>query len=114
MREQRMRRARVDGDRLSCSFAIVVEDRSADRNAFVADIGSRVIAGRRDQLSDGILPLMAEGTAQFRIRGVPAQGRSRQIQMAPPGIVSAEQNSTIAAIRYSLRKGPACNHLAPA
>ena len=47
----------------SVAAAIVVEDGVADRHALVADIGARIVAGRRDQLGDGILRFMAERAA---------------------------------------------------
>src|SRR5580698_9718020 len=47
---------------------VVLEDRVANRNAFVADIGPRVIARRRNQLTDNILTLVAEGTSQCLVR----------------------------------------------
>src|SRR5208283_4200824 len=44
--------------------AVVFEDGVADGHALVADVGAGVVAGRRDQLGDGVLRLMAERTAQ--------------------------------------------------
>ena len=35
--------------------AVVLEDRVADGDALVADVGARVVAGRRDQLGHGVL-----------------------------------------------------------
>ncbi len=44
--------------------AVVLEDRVADSHALVADVGARVVAGRRDQLGHGVLRLVAERAAQ--------------------------------------------------
>ena len=44
--------------------AIVVEDRVTDGNALVADVGARVVAGRRDQLGHGVLRLVTERAAK--------------------------------------------------
>ena len=43
---------------------IVFENGIADGNAFVADVGSGVIAGRRDELADYVLTLMTKRTPQ--------------------------------------------------
>ena len=43
---------------------IVFQDRIADRDALVANVGTRIIAGRGDQLADYILALVAKRTAQ--------------------------------------------------
>jgi len=45
-------------------YLIVFENGIANRNAFVADVGSRVIAGRRNELADYVLTLMTKGTSQ--------------------------------------------------
>ena len=44
--------------------AVVFQDRVADCDALVANVGARIVAGRRDQFGYGILRLMAERTAQ--------------------------------------------------
>ena len=44
--------------------AIVFQDRVANCDALVADIGPRIVAGRRDQFGYGILRLMAERATQ--------------------------------------------------
>ena len=44
--------------------AVVFEDRVADGDAFVADVGARIIAWRRDQLGDCVLRFMAERAAK--------------------------------------------------
>ena len=47
-----------------CGFAaVVLENRVADGYALIADISARVVAGRRDQLGNGILRLVAERAA---------------------------------------------------
>jgi hypothetical protein len=43
---------------------VVFKDRVADRNSLVADVGARVIAGRRDQLPNDVLTFVAEGAAE--------------------------------------------------
>ncbi len=50
--------------------AIVFENRVADGDALIADVGARIVAGRRDQLGNGVLRLVAERAAQcfFRSR----------------------------------------------
>src|SRR6476659_10296105 len=44
--------------------AVVFQDRVADSDAFVANVGSRVIAGGRDELANYVLTLMTKGTTQ--------------------------------------------------
>jgi hypothetical protein len=44
--------------------AVVFENGIANRDALIANVGTRIIAGRRDQLGYGILRFMAERTAQ--------------------------------------------------
>jgi hypothetical protein len=43
---------------------VIFENGIADRNAFVADVGTWVIAGRRDELADYVLTLMTKRTPQ--------------------------------------------------
>jgi hypothetical protein len=43
---------------------IVLEDRIANRDTFIANVGAGVVAGGGDQLAYDILAFMAEGTAQ--------------------------------------------------
>jgi hypothetical protein len=43
---------------------VVLEDGIADSNTLVTDVGARVVAGRRNQLTDGVLRLMTKGTAK--------------------------------------------------
>jgi hypothetical protein len=43
---------------------VVFEDGIADGNALIADICPRVVAGRRDELTNYVLALMAKRTAQ--------------------------------------------------
>jgi hypothetical protein len=43
---------------------IVFQDRVANGNALVADVSSRIIAGRGDELTDNVLTFMAEGTTK--------------------------------------------------
>jgi hypothetical protein len=47
----------------SFSAAVVFEDGVADGDALVADVRARIVAGRRDQLGDGVLRFMAERAA---------------------------------------------------
>jgi hypothetical protein len=42
---------------------IVIENRIANGNAFITDIGPRVLARRRYQFANNILALVTEGTA---------------------------------------------------
>ena len=44
--------------------AVVLEDRVADGHALIADVGARIVAGRRDQLGHGVLRLVTERAAQ--------------------------------------------------
>ena len=47
-----------------CGFGlIVVENRIADRDAFIADVRPRILARRRNQLTNDVLAFVAEGTA---------------------------------------------------
>jgi hypothetical protein len=43
---------------------VVFEDGIADGDALIADVCSRVVAGRGDQLTNNVLALMAKRTAQ--------------------------------------------------
>ena len=43
---------------------VVFEDGVADGDALVADVGARIIAGRRNQFCDGVLRLVAERAAE--------------------------------------------------
>ncbi len=43
---------------------VVLQNRVADRDALVADVRARIVAGGRDQLSDYVLALMAKRTPQ--------------------------------------------------
>jgi hypothetical protein len=43
--------------------AIILQDGVANSNAFIANVGSGIITGRRDEFGDGILRLVAKGTA---------------------------------------------------
>ena len=43
---------------------IVFQNRVADRDALVADVGARIIAGGGDELADYVLALMAKRTTQ--------------------------------------------------
>ncbi len=45
---------------------VVFENRRANSDAFVADVGSRVVGWTRNQLSDVGLGLMAEGTLKHK------------------------------------------------
>jgi hypothetical protein len=47
---------------------VILENRIAYGDAFVADIGSRVIAGGGNELSDYILAFMAKGATKGIIR----------------------------------------------
>ena len=47
-----------------CLGAVVFENRVADGNALIADISSRIVRWRRDQLGNGILRLVAERAAK--------------------------------------------------
>ncbi|HTR26393.1 MAG TPA: hypothetical protein VMI10_20650 [Terriglobales bacterium] len=47
---------------------VVLENRVADRNALVADIGTRVVAWGRDQLPNNVLAFVAERTAERVVR----------------------------------------------
>jgi hypothetical protein len=42
---------------------VVFQDGIANGDALVADVRPRIVAGRRDQLADYVLALMAKGTA---------------------------------------------------
>ena len=44
--------------------AVVFEDGVADGDALVADVGARVVGGRRDELGDGVLRFVAERAAK--------------------------------------------------
>jgi hypothetical protein len=44
--------------------AVVLEDRVADSHAFIADVGARIVARRRDQFGHGVLRLVAERATQ--------------------------------------------------
>jgi hypothetical protein len=57
---------------------VVLEDRVADGDTLVTDIGTGVVAGGGNQLSDDILTLMAKGTPQRIIR-------SGTFHVTPPG-----------------------------
>src|ERR1700758_5706960 len=50
--------------------AVVLENRVAYRDAFIADVGPGIIAGRRDQFGHSVLRLVTERAAQcfFRSR----------------------------------------------
>ena len=54
----------------SFAAAVVFKNGVADGDALIADIGARIVAGRRDQLGYGVLRFMAERAAQrfFRSR----------------------------------------------
>ena len=43
-------------------IAVVLENRIADGNALVADVGARIIRGGGDQLTDNILAFMTKRT----------------------------------------------------
>ena len=45
-------------------LAVVFKDRIADGDAFIANVGSRIIAGGGDQLTYDVLTLVAKGTTQ--------------------------------------------------
>ena len=45
--------------------AVVFQNGVADGNALIADVGARIIGGRRNQLGDGVLRLVAKRTAQY-------------------------------------------------
>jgi hypothetical protein len=47
----------------SFAAAVVFKNGVADGNALIADVGARIVAGRRDQLGYGVLRLVAERTA---------------------------------------------------
>src|SRR5450759_4035508 len=44
--------------------AVILQDGVAEGNALVANVGAWVIAGRRDELANNLLALVAEGTTQ--------------------------------------------------
>jgi hypothetical protein len=58
---------------------VVFKDGIANRDAFIADISARIIAGGRNQLADDILTLVAKRTPQ-RLIG------ASSFQNAPPDI----------------------------
>src|SRR5579863_1056714 len=66
---------------------VILENRIADGNTFVANIGPRVIRRGGDQLSDHILALMAERTTQ-RIIGSSALHTDLLVGMVKPLSVS--------------------------
>src|ERR1019366_8638001 len=45
--------------------AVVLQNGVADGNALIANVGSRVVGGRRDQLGNSVLRLVAKRTAQY-------------------------------------------------
>ena len=47
--------------------AVFFENRVANRNALIANVGFRIVAGRRDQLPDDLLVLMAERASEHLI-----------------------------------------------
>ncbi len=59
------------GRRLSFA-AVVLENRIANGDTFVADVGPGIIAGRRNQFGDSILGLVAKRAAQNFIRTRPS------------------------------------------
>ena len=47
---------------------VVFEDRVTNGDTFITNVGPRIVAGRRDQLSDNILAFVAEGTTKRVVR----------------------------------------------
>jgi hypothetical protein len=57
-------------------MTIVLNDRVAYRNAFVADIRSGIIAGGRNEFANYVLALVAERTAEGIVRSGALQAGS--------------------------------------
>jgi hypothetical protein len=76
--------------------SIILDDRIADRYAFVTDVGSRVVTRRRNELTDDILTLVAEGTAEGIIR-------SGALQALSPVLRVEKINRSLALFGVTLR-----------
>jgi hypothetical protein len=70
---------------------VVLDYGVADRNALVTDVGTGIIARRRDELANDILAFMAERTAEGIIR-------SGALQTGSP--TEREINRSLALIKY--------------
>jgi len=49
-------------------LTVVLNDGIADGDAFIADVSSRIVAGRRNKFADDVLALMTERTAEGIVR----------------------------------------------
>jgi hypothetical protein len=56
------------GSAVRLIVTIVFKDRIADRDAFIANISTRVVAWRRDELSNNVLAFVAKGTTERVVR----------------------------------------------
>ena len=65
-----------------CCGAIIFQNRITDRYALIANIGSRIIAGGRNQLGHCVLRLMAERTAQHLLGACPIFHSAYSLELA--------------------------------
>jgi hypothetical protein len=56
------------GSAVRLIVTVVFKDGIADRDAFIANISTRVVAWRRDELSNNVLAFMAKGTTERVVR----------------------------------------------
>jgi hypothetical protein len=56
------------GSAVRLIVTIVFKDRIADRDAFIANVSTRVVAWRRDELSNNVLAFVAKGTTERVVR----------------------------------------------
>src|SRR5271165_2013499 len=65
--------------------AIILENRITDGYALVADVGARIIGGRRNELGNGVLRLVAErATKNFVASSPGSHGMRLLIYFTPP------------------------------
>src|SRR5438270_4218155 len=65
------------------SRAVIFQNRITDRYALIANVGSRIIAGGRNQLGHCVLRFMAERTAQHLLGACPVFHSAYSLRISP-------------------------------
>ena len=105
---QFQRLGELTGRAIALLMPVVFDDRIADCNAFVADVGARIIAGGGDQFTDDVLAFMTERTTEGIVgsgafqTGSPTEKKIKR-PLAPIGRLLRIQYVLISRIRAQFR-----------
>jgi hypothetical protein len=103
------------GRAVALVMPVVLDDRIAHRDAFIADVGTRIVAGGRDKLPYNVLALVTERTAEGIVRsgalqaGSPNCGPGRCTRLAnanqnSPELQAIQRVRSAAFIRWKIKR----------